>query len=128
MATPRRRRHPKKKKRPPAPPRRERTKRGRTRATTLASPPKQDVLIFEAPLQLSESLYPPEVKRRKGRPPGGTHAEAWAEHLRRHPLDELGEDGKPLKAASRKRYLFDEQGISVSDRTVRRWRDAAPRR
>ena len=62
-----------------------------------------------------------KVIRRKGRPPRTLAQEAaWSEHLRLHPLDELGPEDRPLGATRRTRYLLDEQSVRVTDRTVAR--------
>jgi len=47
--------------------------------------------------------------------------EIWAEHLRLHPLDKKGPDGKPLGAPTRRRLLASEQDVHVSRSTVTRW-------
>ena len=146
MSKPRRRRQPNaKKKRPPAPARR--TKPGCPKTAPPATPkttqrPRETESLpletesptrtIQRPLR-GESLGLTEaddaltwqVIKRRGRPPGGTLG--GEEHLRRYP-DGTMEDGKPLTVKSRLRKLFDEQGIVVNERTVRRWLAAARRR
>ena len=156
MPKPRRRQPKKQAPRRAVPPRRERTKRGRTRSKkqpVKPEPVKQEPVEQEQAEQRQAEPEPaaspastltprrlrgealglteaPEaltwmVFRRRGRPPGGTLA--LEEHLRRYP-DGTMEDDKPLTVKSRLRKLFDEQGIVVNERTVRRWLAAARRR
>jgi len=78
------------------------------------------MLRRHAPRAPAPPVPPPSSPVPVRRPRRKITEEIWAEHLRLHPLDKRGPDGKLLGAPTRVKLLKAQQGIVVDRSTVTR--------